>query len=357
MELNAKENGEFSDTAYAQINGTRDLVDSRYGGYRSKSLFTVWTVTFRPGEDAAEEITEIRINGYQAAVIGKTPDEMPAVTVPDDAPYTIYGIYWWNDTANSWLSGSDVFETGNYYSCQFYVEPNDGYLFTAHPTIYINGGTELVDLAFGGLMSSGKYEVWSVSEEAVTGVPSEITEIRITGYQTAVIGKTPDEMPAVTVPNDAPYTIYGTYWWNDTKGIWMGSSDKFEAGNIYSCQYYVKPNDGYVFASNPTIYINGGTDLVDLSYCQLLTDGKYEVWSVMEAPVSGGSGEIMYGDVNGNGKINGQDLIRLRKYLNGADVVIFDGADVTGNGAVNGQDLVRLRKHLNGESVVLGPGA
>ena len=65
----------------------------------------------------------------------------------------------------------------------------------------------------------------------------------------------------------------------------------------------------------------------------------------------------MYGDVNGDGKINGQDLIRLRKYLNGEDVVIFDGADVTGNGAVNGQDLVRLRKHLNGESVVLGPGA
>ena len=281
---------------------------------------------------------------------------MPAPTVPEDAPYTLISINWFNDTTYGWMGPSAVFTAGSYYSCKICVEPNDGFFFTGHTDISINGGTELFDSA-SSYLDSGTYVIWTVTEEPKSVGSSEITEIRITGYQTAVIGKTPDGIPAVTVPDDAPYTIYGTYWWNDTKGIWMGSSDKFEAGNIYSCQYYVKPNDGYVFASNPTIYINGGTDLVDLLYCQLLTDGKYEVWSVMEAPVSGGSGEIMYGDVNGNGKINGQDLIRLRKYLNGEDVVIFDGADVTGNGAVNGQDLVRLRKYLNGESVVLGPGA
>ena len=74
-----------------------------------------------------------------------------------------------------------------------------------------------------------------------------------------MIGKTPDEMPAVTVPDDAPYTIDGIYWWNDSSGEWLDSSDKFEAGKYYSCQFYVKPNDGYVFAGSPTIYINGGT--------------------------------------------------------------------------------------------------
>jgi hypothetical protein len=67
------------------------------------------------------------------------------------------------------------------------------------------------------------------------------------------------------------------------------------------------------------------------------------------------AGEYILGDLNGDGKVNGQDLIRLRKFLNGEQVAVTEGADVNGNGTVNGQDIIRLRKHLNGENVVLGP--
>ncbi len=64
-----------------------------------------------------------------------------------------------------------------------------------------------------------------------------------------------------------------------------------------------------------------------------------------------------YGDCNGDGVVNGQDLIRLRKYLNGVpNTELSKGADATGDGAVNGQDLVRLRKYLLSEDPsILGP--
>ena len=80
--------------------------------------------------------------------------------------------------------------------------------------------------------------------------------------------------------------------------------------------------------------------------------------------------DFTYGDVNGDGKINGRDAIKLAKYLAAYDedkgessVAVSPGADVNGDGKINGRDLVKLRKYLanydesTGESSVkLGPG-
>ncbi len=62
---------------------------------------------------------------------------------------------------------------------------------------------------------------------------------------------------------------------------------------------------------------------------------------------------IVPGDVNGDGTVNGLDLIRLRKYLAGYDtetktapVFVYAAGEATGDGALNGRDLIRLRKYL-----------
>ena len=62
---------------------------------------------------------------------------------------------------------------------------------------------------------------------------------------------------------------------------------------------------------------------------------------------------VTYGDANGDGKIDGRDIIRLRKYLASydsetgtSDVVIGLGADCNGDGKIDGRDLIRLRKYL-----------
>ena len=79
--------------------------------------------------------------------------------------------------------------------------------------------------------------------------------------------------------------------------------------------------------------------------------------------------DFTYGDVNGDGKINGRDVVKLAKYLAAYDestgtssVTVSPGADVNGDGRIDGRDLVKLRKYLANydestgqSSVKLGP--
>ena len=79
--------------------------------------------------------------------------------------------------------------------------------------------------------------------------------------------------------------------------------------------------------------------------------------------------EVRYGDVNGDGYVDGRDVVLLRKYMANLDydtgistVAVFTGADANGDGKINGQDVVLLRKYManldfeTGEStIVLGP--
>ena len=63
---------------------------------------------------------------------------------------------------------------------------------------------------------------------------------------------------------------------------------------------------------------------------------------------------FLYGDVNGDGKVDIDDLTRLRRYNAEASTVIFPGADANGDGTVDIYDLTRLRKYFAEEAVVLG---
>ena len=77
----------------------------------------------------------------------------------------------------------------------------------------------------------------------------------------------------------------------------------------------------------------------------------------------------MYGDVNGDGKINSTDVTRLLRYLANrnpvtgeSEVEVSLGADANGDGKITSLDVTRLLRYLanrnpvTGESsVVLGP--
>ena len=96
---------------------------------------------------------------------------------------------------------------------------------------------------------------------------------------------------------------------------WAESADAMEA------QY--QPGDTYTANADTTLYA---------------------VWAEIRTP----------GDATGDGKVNGFDLIRIRKALAGETVEINESnADVTGDGKFNGFDLIRLRKYLAGEPVEL----
>ena len=70
---------------------------------------------------------------------------------------------------------------------------------------------------------------------------------------------------------------------------------------------------------------------------------------------------MLPGDVDGNGDVDGRDVIRLMKWLakeidpeTMEIVTIFeDNADVDGSGEVNEKDLLRLVQYLAGMDVTL----
>ena len=61
--------------------------------------------------------------------------------------------------------------------------------------------------------------------------------------------------------------------------------------------------------------------------------------------------KIQYGDVNGDGEVNLNDLIYIRRYLAGWEMpkdINVRNADVNGDGKVTEADVVLLRKYLGG---------
>ncbi|MCM1059804.1 MAG: dockerin type I domain-containing protein [Eubacterium sp.] len=59
--------------------------------------------------------------------------------------------------------------------------------------------------------------------------------------------------------------------------------------------------------------------------------------------------EVILGDVNGDGKVNGQDNILLNRYLaNWGNEIDMAAADMNGDGKVNGQDSIILARTLAG---------
>ena len=60
--------------------------------------------------------------------------------------------------------------------------------------------------------------------------------------------------------------------------------------------------------------------------------------------------EVLSGDVNGDGTVDGRDLLRLAKHLAGNAVQIdASAADLNGDGQIDGRDLLRLAKFLAGQ--------
>ena len=94
----------------------------------------------------------------------------------------------------------------------------------------------------------------------------------------------------------------------------------------------------------------GATDNLDTGkyYVRVKANGTQLASETQEIDI------FLYGDANGDGKVDIDDLTRLRKYFAELTTVIFPGADANGDGKVDIDDLTLLRKYIAEEAVVLG---
>ena len=133
-------------------------------------------------------------------------------------------------------------------------------------------------------------------------------------------------------------------WEVNESAVWIGDNDVTDNGTILTLTFKVLEDapegTGFVrIAYTPGNIANYDEEEINPA----LVDGGVEVYTSVP------------GDATGDGKVNALDLVRLKKFLSGADVE-FDasGADATGDGKVNALDLVRLKKFLSGADVTLG---
>lgn len=139
----------------------------------------------------------------------------------------------------------------------------------------------------------------------------------------------------------------------------------------------------YVWVADNDVYDDGILMTFTFTTSDNVDPGNYEVGFIMRGCVNydeqnvgisvvNGVIEIVdftYGDANSDGVINGQDIVRMKKYFANYDyntetstIEINAGADANGDGVINGQDVVRLKKYLanydyetDSSTIVLGP--
>lgn len=140
------------------------------------------------------------------------------------------------------------------------------------------------------------------------------------------------------------------------------------AGGLFGSATLNKSTGMFLFDNDADVTENGTLLTLTFRVSDMAVLGEYhislEIVSCNNAAeervvICGGQanievGDILHGDVNGDGVVDTLDITRLRRYLAEESVDLFPGADMNGDGAVDIEDLTCLRRYLVEAATGLG---
>lgn len=221
-----------------------------------------------------EETTDFNVNGSEVyvylyyslcdAVANVELPAFPEIPVGEDVElsdepileadeYEVYGLWHALNEDGYFEEYEGTIEDGNIYAYYFYVYAKEGYEFT-EDTVYTVEGANADELYSNkrDLMAEFR-KTYNLSDLI------EITSVNIT-VSKPEIGKDVDP-EAYEIDKDANYSVTFTDWWvadtEDSYDFVPASGDKFEEGKYYFFEIELEANEGYFFADNAVIKING----------------------------------------------------------------------------------------------------
>lgn len=119
-----------------------------------------------------------------------------------------------------------------------------------------------------------------------------------------------------------------------------------KAGWLYFCPWY-----GWWLTGEQNNPVDWVKEMYNSDYCITLD----ELPDFKKYPISGGvttpTPEVLYGDLNGDGKINSTDVSLMKRYILGSITefsVPIKAADLNGNGSINSSDYALIKRYVIG---------
>lgn len=234
---------EFTEDLKLYING-RETTE----GYSSTSYAALYhEISF------CEKITSVAFPTLPSLKVGDVQEETgadhPDFVAPEGANYSL--VYEWMQADTDYMSLTEFEGTvadKSQYWLMYGAIPNAGYEFAETMTVTVNGVST---------------EMMLVEPEKVVGVKQYVFGLQIIDKvelitNPYVVG---GQMGQITIPENSNYHLEQTAWGVSADGtlndVITAEGDVFEEGKYYLVGAMLAPNDGYVFAQDAVITVNG----------------------------------------------------------------------------------------------------